>query len=347
MNLYCSLTYTLFLFSLAGTVGAQQACNIPVPCSSSTNSNNSTIQVTNAGPGIALSVNRISGLTTRTDRAAALRTVNNQNNGVAGLFQSLNLNNVEPALEAITTSRTDEAFAIRGIVSSESSGENSAAIRGINNGTTSSGGGGGDPLVFPRRIGVWGSSQSNTGIGVRGTATGARGTGISGRSETGDGVRGSSEGGTGVTAVSGDGRLFEGVGRERQTGNSRIRFRVENNGDIVTAGQVFESSDKRQKTNIKPLKNVLEKLIKIQAITFERTDGDSRDKAKVRQQIGLLAQEVEPVFPALVATSNDDDTKFLAYSQITALLIEAVKELNSKNEALKKNLEALEKQQYR
>lgn len=48
-------------------------------------------------------------------------------------------------------------------------------------------------------------------------------------------------------------------------------------------------------------------------------------------QIGLIAQEVEHVFPELITTNNEG----VKYDKITAVLIEAVKELKAQNDALK------------
>ena len=52
-----------------------------------------------------------------------------------------------------------------------------------------------------------------------------------------------------------------------------------------------------------------------------------------KKQIGMIAQEVEEIYPEFVHT-DAEGMKSVNYSQMTAVLIEAVKELNQKIEAL-------------
>ena len=48
----------------------------------------------------------------------------------------------------------------------------------------------------------------------------------------------------------------------------------------------------------------------------------------------MLAQQIEKELPELIAMSNDGDYKMVAYARLTAVLIEAVKELSVKVDAL-------------
>ena len=59
------------------------------------------------------------------------------------------------------------------------------------------------------------------------------------------------------------------------------------------------------------------------------------------RQIGLIAQEVEPILPEVVKTDSDG-YKALAYDKIAAVLVEAMKEQQSQIEVLKARIEALE-----
>lgn len=64
-------------------------------------------------------------------------------------------------------------------------------------------------------------------------------------------------------------------------------------------------------------------------------------------QIGVSAQEVESVLPELIqeapisAGHDDHDYKTLNYGKLTPLLIEAIKELNSKVDALTEEIKIL------
>ena len=102
------------------------------------------------------------------------------------------------------------------------------------------------------------------------------------------------------------------------------------NGNIdvngqVTAGGVALSSDKRYKKDITTLDNALENTRKLRGTSYhwkDATRGTDR-------QIGVIAQEVEAIYPEFVHT-NDEGYKSVNYSQMVAVLIEAVKELDAK-----------------
>ena len=116
-------------------------------------------------------------------------------------------------------------------------------------------------------------------------------------------------------------------------------FRLNVQGQACATGGFSCSSDVRLKTNVKPLTNVLEKLAKIQGVSFEwndlyRTLGPIE---KDRRQIGVIAQEVESVFPELV--SSDGRYKAVDYGRLTSVLLEGLKELKVENETLRQKVE--------
>jgi hypothetical protein len=95
---------------------------------------------------------------------------------------------------------------------------------------------------------------------------------------------------------------------------------------VLTVVSVAAPSDIRYKKDIHPLKSSLEKVLKLRGVTYEW------DKNKVHwagfkegRQIGLIAQEVEKVFPELVHTDSNG-YKTLSYDKLGPVLIEAVKE---------------------
>ncbi|MDD2870554.1 MAG: tail fiber domain-containing protein [Candidatus Gracilibacteria bacterium] len=94
------------------------------------------------------------------------------------------------------------------------------------------------------------------------------------------------------------------------------------------------SSDKRLKKNINTLDNSLEKVSKLRGVSFDwKTTGE--------KEIGLIAQEVEEVYPDLVDT-DEKGMKSVKYSNLVAPMIESIKELKKQNEDLQKRLEILE-----
>ena len=110
-------------------------------------------------------------------------------------------------------------------------------------------------------------------------------------------------------------------------------------------------SDRRLKKNIAPLASALDKVIKLQGVNF------SWDRAAYPKrffpegtQIGLIAQDVESVIPEVVLTDSEG-YKSITYDKLTAVLIEAVKEMkqqmrsqDSTIKAQNKRIEVLEAQ---
>ena len=101
--------------------------------------------------------------------------------------------------------------------------------------------------------------------------------------------------------------------------------------NLLLAGNVISQSDRRIKTNIKPIYNCLEKINTISGYEYNRIDLDNE------KHIGLIAQEVEELFPELVTESNN--IKGINYQGFIAVLLNCIKELNKKIE----NLETLDK----
>lgn len=93
--------------------------------------------------------------------------------------------------------------------------------------------------------------------------------------------------------------------------------KLEVNGDF-TADSVSRRSDARLKTDIRPIENPLQTILKLHGKQY-------RFKDSAAQDLGLLAQDLEKVLPELVS-ETDDGFKAISYSSLTALLIEAMKE---------------------
>lgn len=113
-------------------------------------------------------------------------------------------------------------------------------------------------------------------------------------------------------------------------------------GNIIANGQVQGSnippSDVRLKTNIKPLPDVLDKLEKIQCVSFEWNERYPFSRQSGQRQVGLIAQEVESVFPEIVTTWGNKGYLGINYGGLTGVLVEAVKELKAEIEVLKERI---------
>jgi hypothetical protein len=103
-------------------------------------------------------------------------------------------------------------------------------------------------------------------------------------------------------------------------GTHTPQYKLDVGGTI--RGKNLTPSDQRLKQNIHPLDNALTKLQGLRGVSFEWKNIQDQEAGT---QIGLIAQEVEGVLPELVSTDGDG-YKSIAYGQLTAVLIEAVKE---------------------
>ena len=113
------------------------------------------------------------------------------------------------------------------------------------------------------------------------------------------------------------------------TGGSE-RFRANSSGITVT-GTVDSASDVILKENIKTIDNALDKVTKLRGVEYDYKDNK-------KHSIGVIAQEVEEVLPELV---NGSEQKSVAYGNIAAVLIEAIKEQNEVINKMKKEIEDL------
>ena len=105
-------------------------------------------------------------------------------------------------------------------------------------------------------------------------------------------------------------------------------------GEIRATADItaFYSSDERLKENIKPIENSLGKISQISGNTFDWIKNDEVHSHE-GSDIGVIAQEIEAVLPELV-TNRENGYKAVQYDKLTAVLIEAVKELSERVKAL-------------
>jgi hypothetical protein len=97
-----------------------------------------------------------------------------------------------------------------------------------------------------------------------------------------------------------------------------------------TAGSSCCPSDSRYKQDITPIDSALEKITQLHGVTFRWNQREyPRRFFSNDPQIGLIAQDVEAIIPEVVLTDKDG-FKSVTYDKLTAVLIEAVKEMKKK-----------------
>ena len=105
-------------------------------------------------------------------------------------------------------------------------------------------------------------------------------------------------------------------------------------GAATFNNDVTAFSDERLKEDIQPITGGLEKVMQLQGVTYKRND-----VSDPKTQIGVIAQQVEPILPEVVLTAEDEmGTKSVDYAKMTAVLIEAVKELKQEVTHLKQQI---------
>jgi glycerophosphoryl diester phosphodiesterase len=134
------------------------------------------------------------------------------------------------------------------------------------------------------------------------------------------------------------------------TGSNTPRLRINSNGNVgigtvapsqklhvagnVLATAFLYSSDANLKENVKTVSG-LDGITKLRGVTFDW-------KANKKADVGLIAQEVETVYPELV-TTDKEGLKSVQYGNLVAPLIEAIKEQQIQIEALQAEVNELKK----
>ena len=162
--------------------------------------------------------------------------------------------------------------------------------------------------------------------------------------------------------------LFDGTGGVEIRYNGSTVLEADSTGGVKVTGQlsatgdvVAYSSDERLKENIKPIESAVDKIKQLKGVTFdwnEKSEELGFEPSTKTNDVGVIAQDVEAVFPQLVqlapfdigsdedgnATSKSgEDYKTVNYARLTAVLIEAVKEQQQQIDELKAKLDGITK----
>lgn len=102
-------------------------------------------------------------------------------------------------------------------------------------------------------------------------------------------------------------------------------------GNFRATGSVTSSSDVRLKENVITIEGALDKISKCRGVSYNKIETGQKE-------LGFIAQELEEIFPELVINDNNG-YKSVAYGNITAVLVECIKELKQEIEELKTHLQ--------
>ena len=232
------------------------------------------------------------------------------------------------------------------ITLSNNTGEGATPTIGLTNNTISGISLGSNLATLTIGTGLSGTSYNgSTGVTIANTGVTSitAGTGISrdvstgGVTITNTGVT-SNVAGTGVTVSGATGAVTISIGQSVATSASPTFAGLTINGAITATGDItaFFTSDKRHKNTIQNIPNALDKVSKLNGVTWEWNE-DVNEVTKSTPKTGLIAQEVQEVLPEVVR-EREDGFLSLDYSKMVGLLVEAIKEQQSQIEELKSKL---------
>jgi hypothetical protein len=93
-------------------------------------------------------------------------------------------------------------------------------------------------------------------------------------------------------------------------------------------GSWSNTSDLRLKRSVEPIKDALQQVLQLRGVSYEYANALSIGELP-GMQIGMIAQDVERVFPQWV-DEGEDGYKRLTFRGFEALTVEAIRELDAK-----------------
>lgn len=138
--------------------------------------------------------------------------------------------------------------------------------------------------------------------------------------------------GTTLVSIRPEGTGQLGIGKQPRD------YELDVNG-MMRGFTIYQNTNSTQIGSYKPLEAVLERVRLLQPITFQWNSETGFQSAE--EQIGLLAHEVDDVFPQVVKTDSDG-TQAIAYQNLVPVLIQALKELIEQRDETRQNLQTLQ-----
>ena len=111
-------------------------------------------------------------------------------------------------------------------------------------------------------------------------------------------------------------------------GSGSQKASLDSSGNLSITGVLTESSAQRYKENIETLTSGLDKVSQMRGVSYNKKDTGIKE-------IGVIAEEINEILPDVVIKNNEGEVESVAYGRLTAILIEAVKELKAEIDVLK------------
>ncbi|HGS5147692.1 TPA: tail fiber protein [Vibrio parahaemolyticus] len=122
----------------------------------------------------------------------------------------------------------------------------------------------------------------------------------------------------------------------QSTGSIVSSYNITAGGNISASGDISGLSDRRLKREIKVISDALNKVKALSGYTYIKANKLDKSASDYREfvETGLIAQELERVLPEAVKRHGDDGLLSVAYGNTVGLLVEAIKELSDRVDAL-------------
>lgn len=150
-------------------------------------------------------------------------------------------------------------------------------------------------------------------------------------------ILGTNGGGSDQLKLHTNGNVYIGGNGNVGIGMSTASQKLDVNGNIAIAGVTVHTSDIRLKKDINNIERSLEKIVSLKGIEYFWINRE-KDSHK---QIGLIAQNVQKVFPELVYKNSQTGFLSVNYSGLVAPLIEATKTQQKEIVRLKKEMKLI------
>jgi hypothetical protein len=118
---------------------------------------------------------------------------------------------------------------------------------------------------------------------------------------------------------------------DQSTSSSHLYFGgalIYNN--LVVNGRITENSSIRYKKDIVQIENGLDKVLQLSGVTYTKINNEQKEA-------GVIAEEVAKILPEAVGFDTEGRPDSVSYGRLTALLIEAIKDLKKEIDELKGN----------
>lgn len=110
---------------------------------------------------------------------------------------------------------------------------------------------------------------------------------------------------------------------------------ISNEGNVTASGVFISSSDIKFKDNLEKVLNAPDRLLSVNGYTYTRNDKNNR------REMGLVAQEVEKIFPEAVS-DMPDGSKGVNYDSMAAVFVEAINDLTENLNMARKEIDTLQ-----